>query len=140
MLELSATIKVTCAANELAASALPCFSASSEPPCSAIPFIVRYPRGFLNISHSDSLKLLASFVYSESLDLNRSNSCLLGRLGSPQLDLLSFNFVPKTEISFLGLHDLHLGQQIFSCAFVNSSNLLLQFLHSNSKIGMGYSF
>ena len=108
------TIKVICATNEPAASAPPRFSASSEPPCSAIPFIVRYPWGFLNISYSDSLKLLARFVYSEVLDLIRSNSCLLGRLGSPQLHFLSFEFVPKAEISFLRLHDLHWGQQIFS--------------------------
>lgn len=87
-----------------------------------------------------SLKLLARFAYSESLDLIRSNSCLLGRLGSPQLHLLSFEFVPKVESSFLRLYDLHWGQQIFSCTFVISSNLLLQSLHSNSKIGIGYSF
>lgn len=96
-----------CAANEPATSAPPCFPAASEPPGSAIPNIAKYHRGFFNISYSDSLKLLARFVYSESLDLIRSNSCLLGRLGSPQLHLLSFEFVLKAEISFLRLHDLH---------------------------------
>ncbi len=85
-------------------------------------------------------KLFARFVYLGSLDLIRSNSCLLGRPDSPQLHFLSFEFVPKDEISLPRLHDLHWGQQTFSCPFVNFSNVWLQSLHSNSKIGMGYSF